>query len=123
MISMAYDPCRETARCGRRKMASVFAAFLRLLRPEAKWREIDVGLRAPCGGPSDCHDPTTASVSPRRRLGNGAASPWNRSKWTREMATWRSAKMAPLPAPSGVAGVGGKRPLVDAQDRERPIVF
>src|SRR6516225_7251137 len=69
------QPARETARFARRKESFVFPVFRVVEGQNARERN-QRRIRGSRGG-----------RSARQRLGNGAASRWNRSKWTRK---WRA---------------------------------
>jgi hypothetical protein len=70
MISMAYDPARETIRFVRRKISFVFAAFSTSHGPERNRLENDGGFRARAA-----EVPVAAREDEAvGRLGNGAAS-------------------------------------------------
>jgi hypothetical protein len=85
MISRTCGQRRETARFAWRKSPFVFPVFSARRGPKRKDREINGGFRGSRGG-SGLARRTCAA----RRLGNGAASRWNRSKRTRK---WR--RLAP----------------------------
>jgi hypothetical protein len=74
MISRTYGQRRETARFARRKNPLAFAGFSASSRSKTQWREINGGFGA------------RAAEVASLRLGNGAASRWNRSKRTRSGA-------------------------------------